>query len=108
MNNKKKNVLIFIIMLVLTNLIFLPWLAKGHMYTDTYKIYNMGYQEYNKNFFLLDGRCMSASLTSLMDFFNVPILTYTIISLEIALIVSCITIMVLIKTIEDWKRPKNL
>ena len=88
MNSKKKNFLIFAILFLITNLIFLPWLVKGHMSTDSYKIFDMGYQEYNKHFFLLDGRFMSAGLTYLMDIFHVPIAIYSSISLEIAILVS--------------------
>lgn len=108
MNSKKKNILIFAILFLITNLIFLPWLINGHMSTDSYKIFDMGYQEYNKNFFLLDGRFMSAGLTYLMDVFNVPILVYSSISLEIAILISCISVMVLANTITKRKRPKSL
>ena len=108
MNSKKKNFLIFAILFLITNLIFLPWLVKGHMSTDSYKIFDMGYQEYNKHFFLLDGRFMSAGLTYLMDIFHVPIAIYSSISLEIAILVSCLSVMILVNTVKKWKTPKNL
>lgn len=107
MNSKKKNIIIFIILFTFTNLIFLPWLIKGHMSTDSYNIANIGYQEYNKNFSIIDGRFIVAIGTTLMDLLNVPIQIYTRIILEIALFISCIAIIVLKKTIEKWKKPKN-
>ena len=42
MNSKKKNLLIFAILFLITNLIFLPWLVKGHMSTDSYNIQKGG------------------------------------------------------------------
>lgn len=108
MNSKKKNVLIFIILFIITNLIFLLWLVNGHMSTDSYNIFNIGYQEYNKNFSLLDGRFIVALGTTLMDILNIPIKTYTSIILEVALLIACIAIITLKNTIERWKKTKNL
>ena len=86
MNSKKKNILIFVILFLMTNFIFLPWLINGHMSTDSYNISNIGYQEYNKNFSLLDGRFIVALGTTLMDILDIPIGVYTSIILEIALL----------------------
>lgn len=108
MDNKKKNILIFVILFLITNLIFLPWLAKGHMSTDSYNIANIGYQEYSKNFSLIDGRFVVAIGTALMDILNIPIQVYTSIILEIAIFLCCIAILVLKCNIERWKKPKNL
>lgn len=108
MNSKKKNLLIFAILFLITNLIFLPWLVKGHMSTDSYNISNIGYQEYNKNFSLLDGRFIVALGTTLMDILNIPIQIYTSIILEVALLVSCISIIILKGIIEKWKKTENV
>lgn len=107
MSNRKKTIITFSILLILTNLIFIPWL-NGHMATDSYNIYNLGYQGYNQDYSLIDARFLVALGTTIMDILNVPIQAYSIIILEVALILSCITIMVLVKTIEKWKHPKNL
>lgn len=107
MNNIKKNLLIFIILFIVTNIIFIPWLT-GHMATDSYNIYNKGYQAYNRDNSMIDGRFIVAIGTSIMDALQIPIKTYSIIILEIALIISCLTVMILLKTIEKWKRQKNL
>ena len=78
------------------------------MSTDSYNISNIGYQEYNKNFSLLDGRFIVALGTTLMDMLNVPIQIYTSIILEVALFISCISIVILKGIIEKWKKPKNV
>lgn len=108
MNSKKKNILIFVILFLITNFIFLPWLINGHMSTDSYNISNIGYQEYNKNFSLLDGRFIVALGTTLMDILDIPIAIYTSIILEIALLLSCISVMMLKNIIEKWKKPKTI
>lgn len=107
MSNKKKTMILFGILLILTNIIFIPWLS-GHMATDSYNIDNLGYQEYNKNYSLIDARFLVALGTTIMNILNIPIQTYSIIILEIAIILSIISILLLVNTIEKWKRPKNL
>ena len=41
----KMNIIIFIIILIITCIIFIPFLI-GHYATDTYNIYNLGYKEF--------------------------------------------------------------
>lgn len=105
--NKRNNVLIFLTMLIVTNIIFIPFLS-GHLSTDSYNIFNIGYNEYNMRNSLLDGRIFMGIITKVMEFFNIPITIYTIISLELAIIISCIAIMVLANAFLTYKKTEKL
>lgn len=107
MSNKKSKLIIFIILLILTNLIFIPWL-KGHMATDSYNIWNLGYKEWTKTNSLIDGRFFTAITTLIMNYFNVPIGAYIVIMLELAIIISCVCVLILIETIKKFKEPKSI
>lgn len=105
--NNKKYIFLFLILLVLTNIIFIPFL-KGHMATDCFNIFNKGYRKYTIENSLLDGRIFAGLITEIMEQFQVPISIYSSIILEVAIVVSCVTIMILAKIIKDIKKPKNL
>lgn len=107
MSNRKKNLILFVILIIITNLIFIPWLS-GHMATDSYNIWNLGYKEWTKTNSLIDGRFLVAITTLIMDYFNVPINIYILIMLEIAIIVSCVSVLLLFQTIKNIKAPKGL
>lgn len=102
----KKYIGIFLIILGISLLIFLPFLT-GHMATDSYNIYNKGYKQYNIDNPVVDGRMLTAIMNTIMEHLNIPIIEYSIISLVIAIIISCVAIIVIMSTIEKIKKPKN-
>ena len=102
----KKYIGIFLIILGITLLIFIPFLT-GHMATDSYNIFNKGYNQYNMDNSIIDGRLLAAIINKIMEYLNISITTYSVISLVIAIIISCIAITVIISTIEKIKKPKN-
>lgn len=107
LKKNKKYIFLFLILLILTNIIFIPFL-KGHMATDLFNIFNKGYEKYTIENSLLDGRIFAGLITEIMDHLQIPIVVYSSIILEIAIIISCVTIMILAKIIKDIKKPKNL
>lgn len=107
MSSKKKNLILFVILLILTNLIFLPWLS-GHMATDSYNIFNLGYPEWTRTNSLKDARFLVVAYTYMMDYFQIPIHNAVIIMLELSIIISCLAIMILLRAIEQYKKPSNL
>ena len=102
----KKYIGIFLIILGISLLIFLPFLT-GHMATDSYNIFNKGYKQYNIDNPVVDGRMLTAIMNTIMEHLNIPIIEYSIISLVIAIIISCVAITVIMSTIEKIKKPKN-
>ena len=104
---KRKYIIIFLILIVITNIIFIPFIS-GHMTTDSYEILNKGYENYSIGKFFLDGRLFTGILTEIMSYFNVPVGIYVVISLEIALIISCIAVMVLANTFFKYKKTDKL
>ena len=106
-SNKRETMLIFLILLIVTNIIFIPFLS-GHMATDSYNIFNKGYEEYAIENFFLDGRMVSGVFINIMVYFNIPIAISSIISLEIAIILSCIAIIVLANTFMSFKKVEKL
>ena len=105
--NNKEYIVVFFILLIITNIIFLPFLS-GHMSTDSYSIFNNGYEKYTLSKSLIDGRIFIGIQTMIMEYLHIPIEVYTVISLEIALIISCIVIIVLAKTFLDIKNTEKL
>ncbi len=106
-SNKRETALIFLILLIVTNTIFIPFLS-GHMSTDSYNIFNKGYEEYATGNSFLDGRVFMGIFVEIIAYFDVPIIISNIISLEIAIILSCIAIMVLANTFQNFKKVEKL
>lgn len=101
-----KNQIIFLCILVFTFLIFIPFLA-GHYASDTYNIANVGYEKYAKEWSLKDGRLFMALIVMLAGKINLKIEYFVGITLVLALIVSCISVMETKKIIEKLKKPRN-
>lgn len=102
----KKNIVLFIIIFLISILIFLPWIT-GLMGGDDYKIAEMGYKTYIKEYSLNDGRVFSALLIYLYNIFNLKIEISTRVSLLLTVIVLTFFIMYLKVTIETFKPSKT-
>lgn len=107
LEKNKTNILEFVIILAITLIIFIPFLT-GHYATDTYNITNIGYKNYAINWSLNDGRIIMAIIGLIADKINISIEAYVFVTLFSALIISCISVCVLKKVIEKYKKPKNI
>lgn len=103
----KKEVITFIVLLIITLAIYFP-LLKGHYATDTYNIANIGYKNYAINWSLNDGRIFMAIIGLIADKINISIEAYVFVTLFAALIISSKSVCVLKKVIEKYKKPKNI
>lgn len=106
-NIKKEDIIPFLITLSITCIIFFPFLT-GHYATDTYHIYDIGYEKYAITYSLNDGRIFMAVIGYIASKINLKIELFVIATLFLALIVSCIAVIVLKKYIEEHRKPDNL
>lgn len=107
LEKNKTNILEFVIILAITLIIFIPFLI-GHYATDTYNIANIGYKNYAINWSLNDGRIFMTIIGLIADKINISIEAYVFVTLISALIISCISVCVLKKITEKYKKPKNI
>lgn len=107
LEKNKTKIIEFVIILAITLIIFIPFLT-GHYATDTYNIANIGYKNYAINWSLNDGRIFMAIIGLIADKINISIEAYVFVTLISALIISCISVCVLKKVIEKYKKPKNI
>lgn len=103
---KKKDIIIFFILLLCSLAIFYKYLT-GHFASDTFRIINIGYEEYAINYSLTDGRIFMAIIGLLANTFHIPIVTYIIILQILAIIVSCIIVIVLKNIVIKYKKLDN-
>ena len=102
--SNKKEIIIFLLILLIEILIFLPWI-KGHYATDTYKIIDIGYKEAAHGS-LIDGRLFMYLSGSIADKLNLPVLGYVRITLILALVMSTLSVMLIRKVIIE-RVPEN-
>lgn len=107
MTKDKKNITWFIIILLISLLIFFPWLL-GHLGGDDYKIAEMEYNNYIKQYSLNDGRIFCALLLYIYGLLKLPIEVSATISLVLAIIICSISVVYLKNVIEEYKSCKNL
>ncbi len=103
---RKKDIIIFLILLLCSFAIFYKYLA-GHFAADTFRIINIGYEEYAINYSLTDGRIFMAIIGLLANMFHIPILTFVIILQILAVIISCISVIVLKNIVIKYKKLDN-
>ena len=102
----KKSLITYIIVFVITCIIFIPFLA-GHYATDTYNIINRGYKEYAIKYSLNDGRPVMCLISLIAEKINMPIQAYIIVLTAIALFVSCISVIKLKNIILKFTEKKD-
>ncbi len=103
----KRDIITFFIILALALVLFSGYLTP-HFATDTYRVYNRTYTGYSKENSLLDGRLIQFTILNILNLFNVPIHIATIILTILALIVSSISVLILKKWLEKYKKIENI
>lgn len=103
----KKDIITFIITFTITCIIFIPFL-QGHYATDTYNIANIGYKNYAINWSLKDGRFFMTIIGLIANKINISIEHYVFLTLFCALLISNVTVIILNKIIEKYKKPQNI
>lgn len=104
---KKKNIYEYIIILILTCIIFSFFLS-GHYATDTYNIMNVGYENYAVNWSLNDGRIIMFIIGIIASKLQIPIMAFVIITLFIGLAISCLSVIILKNIIGNYKNYDNI
>ncbi len=102
----KKDIISFIIIFIIACITLIGFFPM-HYATDTYNIINIGYEEYMMNNSLKDGRIVMAILVFIANAFNMPIEIWIPILLVLAVIISCISVIILRNTIFSYKPAKN-
>lgn len=102
----KKDIITFIIIFVIACITLIGFFPM-HYATDTYNIINIGYEEYMMNNSLKDGRLVMGVLVFIANILNMPIEIWIPILLVLAIIISCISVMILRNIILSYKPAKN-
>lgn len=105
--NIKKELVIFLIIFIVSMIIFIPFL-KPHYATDSYYIANEGYQNYVINNSLKDGRILMAGIGCIAELTNTSIELYSVILTILALITCCISVIILKNMILKYKKAEKL
>lgn len=106
MKQIKKDMLICLILIVFTCLIFLPFL-QGHYIADTYNIIEKGLEGYSMDNSFSDGRMIMGLLNLLVLKLNIPMIAYVIGTLLIAIILSCLVVILLKNSIAKYRPIEN-
>jgi len=106
MNNKRKNIIIFLVIVLISCITFIKFLNM-HYATDTYNIIDRGYEEYAIKYSLNDGRLFMSAISLIANQFNVPISIYIISLTFLAIFTSCISVLLLKNIVEKYKKSNN-
>ena len=107
LTKNKKDIIICLILIAITCIIFIPFL-QGHYIADTYSIIERGLLDYSIGNSFTDGRMIMGLLNLFIDSLDIPMMAYVIGTLFFAIILSCITIMVLKNTILKFCPAENI
>ena len=88
----KNNLFKFTIIFIITAIMFLPWLS-SYFVTDTYNIMNLGYEDYTTQYWLKDGRVITALFGLLLCQINANIEIVVIISTILMILISTISVL---------------
>lgn len=102
----KENKKDFIILFIITCIIFLPFLT-GHYATDTYNVANVGYNKYALNWSLTDGRIFMAVITLIAGKLKMSIEVFSFITLILGILVSIISVLYIKNIINRYKKIEN-
>ena len=103
---KKQKYITFLIILIGTGLIYSIFLT-GYFSIDTEKIVGQGYDWYATNYSFYDGRPVMGAICMIANIFKVPIKVFYITLLVMAILVSSITVIKMIKIVENKRTSKN-
>lgn len=99
----KKDIAIFIALLCFSLIIFTGYI-KGHFAADTFRIINIGYKNYAIEYSLVDGRIFMAIIGMLAYKVNLPITQYINMLDILAIIVTCIDVIILKNIVLNYKK----
>lgn len=103
----KKDILIFIIILLFAFIITYPLIIQMHFAPDTYQVVVLGYKEYAKQYFLKSGRIITAGSFFLADNLNISYKTYIIFMEIVAIIALTLSTILLYKLFLKKIEAKN-
>jgi len=106
MKRTKDDITGLIIISILTMILFSSWINM-HYGTDTYNIINVGYEHYAINNSLKDGRIVMSGFMLLMEYLNCDIIVVVRITLIMAILISCISVLYLKNIILICIKEKN-
>ena len=101
--SRKKDCIIFVLIFVIALILFAGYLTP-HFATDTYMIYEKTYLGYAMENSLVDGRIIQFGIMNILDFLHIPIEISTVILLILAVLSSCIAVMVIKNEIGKYKK----
>lgn len=107
MKINKKDIIMLLIIFILSSIIFIPYYV-GHFSTDTYNIYDVGYEQYAINWSLHDGRIFMFVITMIAGLVRLPITVYTGILSIFSVFVSSIIAVILKNIVMEYKKDINL
>lgn len=107
MKEKKRNLIIYLILLLITIIMCFPYLTE-HYSSDDYTIIGYGYYKYGIEKFLNDGRVFSSVITLLAGYWNLPIKVFIQGLFYIGILISCLCVIKIKNIITKIKPEKNL
>ena len=92
MKEKKRNLIIYLILILITIIMCFPYLTE-HYSSDDYTIIGYGYYKYGIEKFLNDGRVFSSVITLLAGYWNLPIKVFIQGLFYIGILISCLCVI---------------
>lgn len=107
MKEKKRNLIIYLILILITIIMCFPYLTE-HYSSDDYTIIGYGYYKYGIEKFLNDGIVFSSVITLLAGYWNLPIKVFIQGLFYIGILISCLCVIKIKNIITKIKPEKNL
>lgn len=107
MKEKKINLIIYFILILITIIMCFPYLTE-HYSSDDYTIIGYGYYKYGIEKFLNDGRVFSSVITLLAGYWNLPIKVFIQGLFYIGILISCLCVIKIKNIITKIKPEKNI
>lgn len=104
-NLKKEKLIIFVALLGISFLIFIPWL-KGHYSLDDYTIASQGYDEYANYWSLKDGRLFQFLWLKFASLIRMPVNVFINLNIVLGIIISNISVILIYNTV--LKKRRNI
>lgn len=101
--NDKENLIIFIALLGISFLIFIPWL-KGHYSLDDYTIESQGYDIYANYWSLKDGRAIQFLWLKFASLIKMPVNIFINLNVILAIIISDLSVILIYNTVLKQKK----
>lgn len=101
------NTVTFIMLCMFSAIVYSQFIS-GHYATDTYNIWQVGYDKYIKNWYLTDGRIFSATFLFIIKNLKISIEAANTISMLLAIVISNIAVMQIVKWTQKYVNIKNL